>query len=64
MKLLATAATVLLATINLAAAAPSQPTKRQSPVITFEGAGPNPPSYTLTPPFDGTNVTISTFRQP
>ena len=44
-----------------ATAIPAQLDTRQSsgPVVTFSGAGPNPPTYTLTPPFDGTNVTIS-----
>ena len=30
-----------------------------SDTVTFQGAGPNPPSYTLNFPCDGSNVTIS-----
>ena len=63
MQFLSTAVTAALAaTLGLSTAAPSQLESRQSgsPEITFEGAGGA--SYTLSPPFQGQNVTISTSR--
>ena len=62
MKAFPTATTLLLASIpSLTSAAPTQIEERQQPgvIITFSGAGPSPPSYTLSPPFDGRNITIS-----
>ena len=56
-----TSLALLLGAFNVASAIPAQLYGRQSPTITLEGAGPNPPSYTLSPPIDGTNVTISKF---
>lgn len=63
MQLLITSATVALLASMLSLttiAAPTQPEARQSsePVVTFSGAGLNPPTYTLTPPFFGQNITI------
>ena len=55
-----TSIALLLAAIDVASAIPAQLYARQSTVITLEGAGPNPPSDSLTPPFDGTNFTIGT----
>ena len=52
---------LLLAAFDIASAIPAQLYPRQATVVTLEGAGPNPPSFSLTPPFDGTNVTISMF---
>lgn len=61
MKLLTLSSALLLATLNLTIATPTQPKARQSgTVIAFEGAGLEPPTYTLTPPFDGSNFTICT----
>lgn len=58
-----TAAATLLASISaFSSAAPTTLEARQgSNTVTFEGAGPNPPSYTISPRFDGRNVTISTL---
>ena len=65
MKFFTTTAAALLAALNLTSAAPTQPETRQfGTVVTFEGAGSNPPTYTISPPFDGTNVTISTLPHP
>lgn len=58
--ILTTSVALLLAAFDIASAIPAQLYARQSPVVTLEGAGPNPPSYSLTPPFDGTNFTIGT----
>ena len=33
-------------------------------VVTFSGAGSDPPTYTLTPPFGGENITIGRFFPP
>ena len=52
---------LLLGAFNVASAIPAQLVARQSPTITLQGAGPDPPSYTLSPPIDGTNVIISKF---
>lgn len=53
-----TSVALLLAAFDVASAIPAQLYARQTPVVEFIGAGPNPPSYSLTPPFDGTNFTI------
>lgn len=58
--LFTTSIALLLAAIDTASAIPAQLYPRQSTVITLEGAGPNPPSISLTPPFDGTNFTTNT----
>ncbi|KAL2054378.1 hypothetical protein ABVK25_005519 [Lepraria finkii] len=58
MKLFTVSAALLLAALDLASATPAQPLARQAVVVTLEGAGPNPPSYTLTPSFDGSTFTI------
>lgn len=54
---------VLLASIlsltTTAAPSPLEARQGAGPVVTFSGAGPNPPTYTLTPPFRGENITIS-----
>ena len=66
MYFITTAAAMLLAsilTLSSAAPTPLEP-RQQGTVITFEGAGPNPPSYTLSPPFRGQNITISTLWTP
>ena len=55
---------LLLAVLNVAYAAPADLSARQSIVVTLQGAGPSPPSYTLTPPFDGSVFAISTFHPP
>ena len=55
-----TSVALLLAAFDIASAIPAQLYARQSTVVTLEGAGPNPPSLTLTPPFDGSNFTIGT----
>lgn len=60
MKLFTVSAALLLAALDLASATPAQPLARQAVVVTLEGAGPNPPSYTLTPSFDGSTFTIGT----
>ena len=61
MKLFTSSAAILLAALEIASATPAQPLARQAVVVTLEGAGPNPPSYTLTPSFDGTPFTIGIF---
>lgn len=61
MKIFTISAALLLAALDIASAAPAQPKARQfGTVITLEGAGPNPPSYTLSPPFDGSTFAIGT----
>ena len=57
--------TIGLALLHLASlgySAPNSVKARQesSTTVTFEGAGPNPPSYNITFPNDGSTVTIST----
>lgn len=57
-----TSVALLLAALDIASAIPAQLYPRQgATVATLQGAGPNPPSLSLTLPIDGTNVTISTF---
>jgi len=59
MKLSIFSAALLLAVVDIAAAAPTQPEARQAGVIVLEGAGPNPPSYTINPSFTSAeNFTI------
>lgn len=54
------AALALMATLAHAAPAPGSPEARQFEVqLTFEGAGPNPPTYTLSEPTDGSVFYIS-----
>ena len=53
-----TSVALLHAAFDVASAIPAQLYARQSPVVELIGAGPNPPTYSLTPPFDGTNFTI------
>ncbi|KAI4102694.1 MAG: hypothetical protein L6R37_004225 [Teloschistes peruensis] len=56
----AAAATLLASILSLTSAAPAALEERQDvTTITFSGAGPNPPTYTLTPPFAGQNITIT-----
>lgn len=65
MYLITTAAMLLASISALSSAAPAPLEPRQGgTVITFEGAGPNPSTYTLSPPFRGENITISTFPLP
>lgn len=66
MRLITTAAVMLLASIPTFSSAAPTPldARQQDTIVTFEGGGPNPPSYTLSPPFRGENVTISTFYTP
>ena len=46
----------------VAALANAAPSARQFEVqLTFEGAGPNPPTYTLSEPADGSVFTIGTY---
>ncbi|KAG6988493.1 hypothetical protein G7Y79_00072g097550 [Physcia stellaris] len=60
MRFITTAAVVLLASIpTFSSAAPAPLEPRQQDTVTFEGAGPNPPSYSLSPPFRGENITIN-----
>ena len=57
-------ATALAFVATLARAAPSAPVKARQggdALLTFEGAGPNPPSYTLVEPADGSTFTIGIF---
>ena len=58
--ILTTSVALLLAAFDVASAIPAQLYARQSTTVTLLGAGSNPPSLALTPPFDGTNFTIST----
>ena len=58
-------ATALALAATLAHAAPSsaplQARQERLAVITFVGAGPNPPTYTLEEPADGSTFTIGMF---
>lgn len=54
MKFPTMSAALLLAAIDIAIAAPAQSQARQlEDVVTLSGAGQDPPSYTISPPFDG-----------
>ena len=49
----------MLSLTTTAAPPPLEARQGAGPTVTFSGAGPNPPTYTLNPPFRGQNITIS-----
>ncbi|KAG7007335.1 hypothetical protein G7Y79_00010g028360 [Physcia stellaris] len=51
--------TSMLSLTTTAAPPPLEARQGAGPTVTFSGAGPNPPTYTLTPPFRGENITIT-----